>query len=182
MEPKGILWSLVISFVLLGCSSSKQVEVANPELDAMMAQQRIEFNATSMRPVATNAMSQVVQSGLVPPGSTLGRIDLLGSSNFLQIAGDSVSANLAYFGERQIGGGYNSTTGIKFNGVPDAIEIVKDARKNNYAIKFRIREKMENFTVFIQIGPSLSGTIDITSSHRTRIAYTATARELREQK
>lgn len=182
MGRKGITLALMFSIVLLGCSSSKKVAVANPALDTMMAQKKIEFNATSLRPVVTNAMSQVAQSGLIPPGSNIGRIDLSGTSNFLKIDGDSVSANLAYYGERRLGGGYNSTTGIEFNGVPENLEIVKDDTQKSYSIKFSIREKMETLKVYIQMPPSLSGTIDITSSHRTRIAYTATAQALKEKK
>lgn len=182
MRLKGILGVVVLSIALIGCSASKKVLLTNPVLDTLMAQKKMRFKVTSANPVVTNALSQIAQSGLIPPGSSINRINLAGAGNFLKIYGDSVSANLSYYGERQIGGGYNNNTGIKFNGVPDTFEIVKDDTKKSYRIKFNIREQTESFNVYVQINRGLAGTIAITSSHRTGITYTGIAEELPENK
>ncbi|WP_175416203.1 DUF4251 domain-containing protein [Aggregatimonas sangjinii] len=156
--------------------------MANADLDTMVQKERFEFNARTARPMVTNAISQIAQSGLLAPGNSVGRIDLGGTANFLKIAGDSVSANLAYYGERQLGGGaYGNNTGIVFEGVPQDMEITKDEKKERYNINFSIKEDMEWYNVYVQINPNLSGTVDVVSSHRTRIGYTGTVNALQEE-
>lgn len=178
MQKKGILIGLTI--LLLGCASSQKTYETNAALDKMMSQKRFEIKAKFAQPMVTQAMSQVALSGLIPPGSTINQINLNGSSNFLRIQGDSVSANLAYYGERQMGGGYNNNTGIVFKGVPENIEIVKNEVKQNYTIKFSINGKTENFMVNATAGTNLTGTINITSSHRSRIGYTGDVKAAEE--
>ena len=180
MRLKDLLWAVVFGMLVIGCSSSKKAMVTNPVLDTMMEQQKMEFIATSAHPTVTNAISQIAQSGLLAPGSTVGRIDLGGNSNFLKIDGDSVTANLAYYGERRLGGGYNSNSGIEFKGGAEDLEIVKDDVKNSYRLSFRVREQVETFNVTITLSSKLIGTLDIIGSHRTRIAYSGRANTLKE--
>lgn len=179
---QGIIYGLAMGLTLIGCSSSKKAPMANADLETMVQNERLEFNARTARPMVTNAVSQIAQSGLLAPGNTVGRIDLGGTSNFLRIAGDSVSANLAYYGERQLGGGaYGNNTGIVFDGVTQDLEITKDEKKEKYNINFSIKEGMELYKVYVQINSNLSGTMDIISSHRTKMGYTGTVSALREE-
>ncbi|MDB4292874.1 DUF4251 domain-containing protein [Maribacter sp.] len=182
MKMQKILVLTGLTLLFLGCGPSQKVIENNDALDAMVAEKKIEFRATSAQPTITNAMNQIAQSGLVAPGSTINRIDLAGSSNFLKIAGDSVTADLAYYGERQLGGGYtNNDSGVKFSGIPEDLVITKDEVKKSYRITFQIREKMESFNVAMRISSNLSGNLNVTSSHRTRISYAGTAKALAEK-
>lgn len=179
MQKKVILIGLTI--LILGCAASQKTYETNAALDEMVSQKHFEINAKFAQPMLTQALSQVALSGLIPPGSTINQINLNGSYNFLKIQGDSVSANLAYYGERQMGGGYNNNNaGIVFKGVPETIEIIKDEVKQNYTIKFSINHKTENFMVNATAGTNLSGTINVTSSHRSRIGYTGDVKKLDE--
>lgn len=178
MQKIGILIGLTI--LLLGCVASQKAYETNAALDKMMSQKHFEIRAKFAQPMVTQAMNQVAQSGLMAPGNTGNQIDVSGSSSFLRIQGDTVSANLAYYGERQMGGGYTNDTGIVFKGVPENIEIVKDKVKQNYTIKFSINCKAENFMVNATAGTNLTGTINITSSHRNRIRYTGDVKVVEE--
>lgn len=178
MEKIGVL--LVLTGLFLGCGAAQKTFETNTVLDEMISQKRFEIQAKSAQPMVTRAMSDIALSGLIAPGNTINRIDLNGSGYFLRVKGDSVSANLAYYGERQMGGGYNNNPGIVFEGVPETLEIIKDELKQNYTIKFTLNEKSENFMVVATAARNLTGTISITSSHRSRIRYMGDVEALKE--
>ena len=85
--------------------------------------------------------------------------------------GDKVTADLPYYGERQMGGGYNSNAGIKFEGVPEDLEISKDEDKQRHQIDFTISEEGETYGVRVTLFPSLNGTIHVSSSQRLSIRF-----------
>jgi hypothetical protein len=93
------------------------------------------------------------------------------------VASDTVSAELSYYGERQMGGGYNSKGGIEFKGVPKNYEVSKNAKKNYYTLRFSISEKSENYQIWLNLFPDLSGTLSINSSQRHPITYYGTLKK-----
>ncbi len=168
------LCSMLVLFLLIGCTSSrsaseKEIELA--KLTDLITSKNFEIIPTAISPMLSRGMMAVSNSGLLLPGNSAGRIDISGSASFLKVAGDTVSANLPYFGERQMGGGYNSSTGVEFGGVPKEYVVSKNAKKNYYSIRFSISEKSENYQVFLNLFPDLSGTITINSSQRNTITY-----------
>ena len=160
-----------IAITVFGCGASKKIIAPNIQLDEMMAQKAFEIKVQSAEPQVTRAMSQIANSGMLPPGSTINRIDVGGSGYYIKVAGDSVSAELPYYGERQMSGGYNSDSGIKFNGLAENLEISKDDSKQRYTVKFRIDGNAENYSVTISVLNNLSSTTTVSSSHRNGIAY-----------
>ena len=181
MEIRVLTIAFVASIVLLGCSGSKKVQATNPDLDEMISAKKIEFRATAAQPFVTNALSQFSGSGLLPPGSTVGRIDLNGRENFLKIEGDSVSANLPFYGERRMGGGYNNDTGFNFEGKLKDMKIVKEENNKSYRISFQINKQTEVLNVRFQLFRSLAATMTIVSTQRTNMGYTGTVRGLEEE-
>lgn len=175
----------IVVVVLLGCASTTKThtiaEKDTKALDDLVTNMSFEIESQWAQPQVTNAMTQLGNAGLFPPGSNAGNISLIGNSNYLIIDGDKVKAYLPYFGERQMGGAYNSTkTGIEFDGVPQDFEITK-GKKDSYEITFTIADKnsaTENYTVLIQIFPSLSSAININSSHRFTIRYKGRAKTI----
>lgn len=119
-------------------------------------------------------MVSINNSGLLPPGSNVSRIDLTGNSNYLKIDGDSISAYLPFYGERQLGGGYsNRTVGIEIDGEYRDLKVTK-GKKDSKEIRFSAKDKNstnENYNVYIQVFSNKTSNITINSSHRTRIRY-----------
>ena len=170
-----------ILFFCLSCASSKQK--ATPEqiqvLTDLVENQSMEFVADWAFPLATNSLNQLSNAGLLQPGSTAGRINLIGNVNYLKIKNDSISAYLPYFGERQFGGAYNNdNTGIRFNSVPDNLTITKDEKSNGYSIAFDITRDTESFQVFLRLFPNKKGALNINSNQRHSIAYQGTIKSL----
>ena len=160
---------------LVGCGSGKQMAPTAAQiegLNSLVSDKSFVINVISARPLATGTISRVANAGLLPQGSTVNRIDLTGSSSYLRVFKDSVSADLPYYGERQIAAPYNSNrTGIQFDGVPKDFEIVSNARTSGYTVTFRIGDGTEAFDVAAELFPDLSSTININSTHRTAIWY-----------
>ncbi|MFS4456950.1 DUF4251 domain-containing protein [Maribacter sp. 2304DJ31-5] len=167
-----ILWINILFILSISCGTKRTVIGNNKILDALIESNSFEITVTKVQPLVTNALNQIASSGLIPLGSTINQINLNGASNFIRIVGDSISANLPYYGERQMGGGYNQNAGIQFNGRPKNLEILKDRVKQDYTITFRIRNTSESYNVNAIIHSNLSSSITITSSHRSVIRYT----------
>ncbi len=170
-----------VAVLMLSCSTSQKLVENNAALDGLIAQKRFEIIVRSAEPLVTQAMAQVANSGMLPPGNTISRIDVTGQGYFIKVQGDSVSANLPYFGERQMGGGYDDNPGIKFNAVPENIEITREDGKNRHRIKFTINDKTETFNINTEVYPNSSASVSILTSHRNRIRYSGTVAALEEQ-
>ena len=163
--------------LIFGCGASKKVKEPNLALDQMMNERSFVVSVVSAEPQLTQAMSQVGNSGLLGPGNSMTRIDVTGAGYFIKVQGDSVAAQLPYYGERQMGGGYDSDAGIIFNGVTENLEITKDEIKQAYTIKFSINSKSEVYIVATTVGNNASSTTAITSSQRNRIRYSGKVRK-----
>ncbi|MFS4468273.1 DUF4251 domain-containing protein [Maribacter sp. 2210JD10-5] len=170
-----------IIILILGCSSASK-RPTNRDIGTTLENKEFKMNFTVAQPMVTQALSQIALSGLLPPGSTINRIDLNGDNNFFKMYGDSVAADLSYYGERQMGGGYTSKTGIVFQGVPKDLEFQKDNGKNNYTIKFTISSDTEVFMANAIISSNGTCSLDLWSSHRTRIRYLGRIEEIEEDK
>ena len=173
MKTKVLLLFTAIAVMSCGSHSKKTVSQAqSQQLDDLMANKSFEIVSDWASPLATSSLNSVANAGLLGPGSNAGHINLIGNSNYLRIEGDSVSAYLPYFGERQMGGGYDSDNGnIQFEGIPEDYEISQDEQTKRYEISFKIRRKAENFTVRAILMPNLSSTVNVNSSQRFPIRY-----------
>lgn len=167
----------VVSVVLLGCSSTKST-VANPALDEMVQQQSFAIKVKAMEPQVTNALAQIGNSGLMRPGNTITRFDVTGEGYFVKVHGEQVEANLPYFGERQMGGGYGSDTGIKFKATSRDLSFEKNEEHNSYVATFSVDNSSESYFFTIDLGNSMGSTVRVRSSHRNRIRYTGTVTEI----
>ncbi|MEP2239046.1 MAG: DUF4251 domain-containing protein [Maribacter sp.] len=165
-----ILFIFALSIVA-GCKSSKTMISDSHAIHALIASKHIEFTATSASPMVTQSMTAIANSGFIAPGNTVSRIDLNGNGNFLKIAGDSVSANLPYYGERQFGGGYGTTSGIEFNGLPDNYIQEFNSDKQKYTISFQINDSSDRYTVYVDIFPSRSSVVSVNMANRNAIQY-----------
>ncbi|WP_019038716.1 DUF4251 domain-containing protein [Psychroflexus tropicus] len=166
-----VLTLLVSSSVLISCGTSK---IASDEeikqLDQLVEERQFEFDLQFARPLVTNSLNQLDNAGFFMPGDNASRINLSGFSTRFEFKGDSVVANLPYFGERQMGGGFNSDTGINFEGIAKDLNLVK--KESQYQLKFNIKgEGVETYRVTVTLFPGFSGTININSAQRFPIRY-----------
>ena len=157
--------------MLCSCKSSKTIISDSHPIHALVSSKSLEFTATSANPMVTQGMAAIANGGLVPPGSTISRIELTGTGNFLKIEGDSISANLPYFGERQFGGGYGSATGIEFNGLPENYVQEFNTDKQKYTISFQINNSSDRYMVYVDIFPNLSSVVSVNMANRNAIQY-----------
>jgi len=177
MKWKGILGVVLVSMMFIGCSSTSKVVEANSRLDALVENKTIKIEINAAEPMVTIALAQIANSGMMAPGNTVGRIDVKGQGYFIEIEGDTVSADLPYFGERQMGGGYGEDAGIKFKEQITDIEITKDDSKQRYQIRFSIRDVTETYLINMEVFPNMNCDMRVSSSHRNRIRYTGKVAE-----
>ncbi|MBZ9779370.1 DUF4251 domain-containing protein [Psychroflexus sp. CAK8W] len=163
---------LLLSFIIASCGISRDATAEeNERLEQLLQDKYFEFDLRFARPLPTNSLTQLANAGLFRPGDNASQINLQGSSAVFKFEGDTVTANLPFFGERQFGGGYNSNTGIEFKGIPKDLKITKYDKKDHYQVNFNIREDSESYQVNLTIYPSLKGTININSSQRFPMRY-----------
>jgi hypothetical protein len=173
---KGIIIALAFG-LFLGCSSATKVPQNAETVVAFtrfVEQKTFEFRADIAYPMTTQAFNSVANSGILPPGSTSGAIQLIGIPNFIKVYGDSVSGNLPFYGERQFGGGLTSNAGIAFKGIPKTYSQTYNEAKNRYDIAFEISDKMERHQVNIKLFPNASANVSVNSNQRNTIRYAGT--------
>ena len=172
---KNILFISIGFSILMACGSrNNKYSAENSQiLDEMIKNKSFEIIATSAQPLMTSAMQQLGNAGVFVNGSSAGNINLTTSANYLRMKKDSVMADLPFYGERQFGGGYNSSSGIELEGIPKNLQI-KKVKDSAYEIRFDIRDKnanTENYQVNIKLLPDLTSTMMIRSTNRSNIQY-----------
>jgi len=175
MKIRYVLLSFSLAIMLLGsCGSANKImepTAKSRALDEMITSKKFVFEAEWARPLPTLAMNSIMQSGLMPPGSSAAQINITGSSYYFRMEGDTVSAQLPYFGERQMGGGYGSDSGIDFKGVPEDLKIERDENKLSYSITFNISKEIETYRCRLVLSRNQRGNLLINSSQRFTIRY-----------
>lgn len=178
-------FSLLVLFAM-ACASGPKSQATPTELAAFetfVSNKSFQIDAKWAQPMASQGLNSIANAGLLPPGSTASRIDVTGSGGYLRVVGDSVMADLPYFGERQMGGAYNPQNGgIQFNGVPKEFTIEPNKKGNGKILRFSITHDLEAYRVIAQIYPSNFSSITIASTHRTTIWYQGTVSEYEREK
>ncbi|MCK0131368.1 DUF4251 domain-containing protein [Flavobacteriaceae bacterium F08102] len=151
-----ILFSAILLFSCAGQKNATDLASQKVEFEKMNELvKRGNFNFSADRAVLTK----------------LGPMDLSGNFNYLRFKNDSVFAELPFFGERYMGGGYGNDGGIKFEGAPENLTITPNIRKKKVQLEFSISEHQERFDVSLHIFQNNTANLDITSSNRSYISY-----------
>ena len=162
-----------IAIGLASCKSGQSVVSTQEKLlvTKVIEQQQFKIESNWAYPQTTNALQQVMNAGLIPPGSSASAISLVGHPNFVILKGDSISSYLPYFGERQMQIAYNgSDSAVRFKGVVEDYAITKD-KKSRYTISFRATSNTERFDVMITLFPNATARIYLNSASRFPISY-----------
>lgn len=173
---------VIVGCIVVSCSGSSKISDGkdkSKELDKLISNRSFEIISDRAMPMATASMNSISNAGLLPPGSSAGQISLIGNANYVKVINDSVAVYLPYFGERQMGGGYDRDgAGIEFNGIPEEMNIVKDSVKQRYDIRLKIKDDSEVFTIAVTLFPNLSSMINVNSSQRFPIRYSGSVRKM----
>lgn len=181
---------LGILIIMASCGSAKEFTDADnrayDNLKAMVSDRQFEIISTTARPMATAAFSQLANSGILQPGSTISNIDITTNANSLKVENDSISGYFPYFGEQRFGGGYpgNTHQGIEFSDVPKNYEVTTDDSKHIVNITFKIDDDYrnnENYNVYITLYPNNRSTISINSTNRTVIEYSGSVKPISKE-
>ncbi len=176
---------LILGCIMISCSSAKNTATTTTQskaLERMIALKSFQIESNWAHPLVTSSINSISYSGLLPQGSNVSTINLIGNTNYFKMLGDSISMYLPYYGEQRMGGTYNATdVAIQYNGVPKHIEIIKNDKKQVYEINFLAKSNRESYRVFITLSPGLTSDISINSSHRTTISYRGVVSKLSEE-
>ncbi|MBO0323176.1 DUF4251 domain-containing protein [Muricauda sp. CAU 1633] len=176
------IWILIVA--AMGCGGTKTTASAEEieALDNLVANRSFEIQARWARPMPSQALNSISNAQLLPNGSNASRIDITGNASYLRLVGDQVEADLPYYGERQMSGGYDpQRTGIQFEGPPENLQIERNSKTMGYTMRFNINNGIESFQVVAQLMPSRASSFSIVSSHRTQIRYEGTLSEFEEE-
>ncbi len=180
-SSKFIILKILILFLLFNCGGAKsEAELAKENRDynnlkALVDTKAINFKAKASFPMQSNAVVNVTTALLRTTGSNGSRQDLTGNGDYIKVIKDSVSGDLAYFGELRVAG-YASANdaGIKFNGEPINYVVLENDKKKDVTIKFKIKNRNEQFDVVMVLFPNKSANVSIYSANRTGIRYSGT--------
>lgn len=177
-----VFFGLGLSLFLAVCCGSSKNQTAKRSselLDSLVVAKRFMVSVDRAQPMMTTSMQSIANAGLFPPGSAPGQLYLSGGYNILKVKGDSVEANLSYWGERQMGGGYNTrNSGIEFKGLAEDWEYSKNEKKGSHQFNFQVKNEMETFQVTINLFSQMNSNIQVNSNQRFTIGYTGTVKEL----
>jgi hypothetical protein len=174
---------ILILIVSVGCKSSKNATTpAQKEaIEQLVTSSNFTIENDWAYPQVTAAMAQVLNSGILPPDSNAGAINLTGNSNFLTIKGDSITSYLPYFGERQQQVGYAGTdSAIAFEGLMKDFK-VEDGKNGRKIMSFQAKSNSENFNVIITVFPSMKSRIILNGSSRFSIQYAGDVSPLQDE-
>lgn len=178
-------WTLMVFLVLLlvcsSCGSGKDAvtEATKAKVDQMIANREFEFTGQWAMPLSGNDMNQLWNAGLLPPGDTPNRINLIGNYNFLKVNRDSVSAYLPFFGGQQFNVNVNSRDqAIQFEEEVTDLQVTYDERKERYDIRFSASKGQHGYVLFLTVLSNATATLRVNSSTRDNISYQGSIKAL----
>lgn len=174
---------LCVCIVLVSCESSKKVITANEiaNFKHIVENKQIEVNADFAQAFALNMGVSGLQN-LLPPGDSVGNINLIDNPNFFIIKKDTLKIDLPYYGQQQMAAGYNANIGIEFSGKVKSLRKEYKPKKNSYVLRYVIDAENENYTIFLTLYPNNTSNMVVNSSRRTSITYIGKWKVLQEEK
>ncbi|WP_299049148.1 DUF4251 domain-containing protein [uncultured Polaribacter sp.] len=166
---------LIIGFlcILYSCATTKKA-INDAEIERfknIVSNENIELEFEWAKPTALLTNVQGIQN-LLPNGSSVGNINLIGNPNYFRIYNDSLAIELPYFGQQQLPNGYgNRENGITFTGKPEKKEIFYNNDKQQYTLKFWARSKEDSYVFVVELFPSNVSYLYVNSTNRTNINY-----------
>lgn len=172
--------------LLMNCGNSKISAMKQENITALkqlVDSKRFVIESRQAMPQATGSLMRLQNSGILGVGNNAGTINLIGNPNYLKIKGDSVMAELPYFGEQRMGGTYGGRDqGISFNGLVKDYSAEWSAKKQRYIVRFRAEGKNDQYQVYINLFPNLNSSMSLNGNQRTPIQYQGFVEKLQKEK
>lgn len=165
------IFLLLLVLVCFSCASKKMASAQEiSTLNNTVNKGNFKFVATYANPLGFNNVKGL--ESLLPPGSTLGSINLINSVNYFLVKNDSIKVDLPYYGEKQLSTGYNNNNNsLEFEGKAKTTKKDYQESKQRFVIKYNLKNDQENLQVFLTLFPNKSALLRVNSSHRTSISY-----------
>ena len=166
--------TVLICCACIGCAVKKN-SVSPQKLEALhtlVKSKSLHINSERAFPMMSNAMQQVLNSRLLGPSNSGRSIDIVSTTNYIKIAGDSIFVDLPYFGELQSGAAINGTDiSIAFKGKPIKYTSTYNEQKQHYKLLIDFKTKRERFSMYITLFSNGATNVSVLSSHRSSIGY-----------
>ena len=153
----------------------------NAELNEWVNNRNFEIESNFAMPMNTAAVNAVLNSGILGPGNNSNQISLIGTPNYLRIKGDSIEANLPYFGERRMGGGYNTRdAGITIDGLLKDYRV--ETKRGMYVIRFDAKDTQGNemYSFILNLSPNQNANMSVNSTQRSNIQFRGRVEAIKE--
>lgn len=179
---KKLVCSIFCALVLtVSCKSVKYTESQIQDFNKLIENRNFTIESDWAYPRVSNAVQQVVNSGILGPVNTPDAINLVGNYNFLSVEGDSISSYLPYFGERQFNVGYGGgNSAIKLQGVMEDYKITK-GKNNAVIIQFKASSEQESFVNLLRLYPNLNAEIQVNGNSRGSISYSGKVKRIEKK-
>ncbi|MEL4307747.1 DUF4251 domain-containing protein [Joostella sp. CR20] len=170
-----VVFKIMVICLLVSCGSTQDPATVAKELeavDALLKEPAFRIENQWAMPQISSSMVRLSNSGIMGPGNNLQRVDLTGNANYLEIKGDSAKAYLPFFGERQMGGGYNTDgEAIQFDQKINDLSIEYLQNKQRYRVAFTAQNGTESFDITLFVFPNKKTSLSVNSTQRDHITY-----------
>ena len=168
-----------ILFLLLFAASCKTAKAPLSDqewerLERIVTDRNFEFEAQWAEPLPDQSINALSGAGMLPPGSSPNRINLIGNPNYFVMKGDSVRTQLPYWGERQTVQTYGRAEGINFEGQAENIRMSRNDSQNYYDLDFDLRNKLELLQCNLRFCSGQRALLTIQSNMRNQIRFDGT--------
>ena len=184
---KNVSFAILVILTIISCKSNlNTVETAQKqkqlnEIANKVRQDDYKIVMSAAYPLATNAVTNVLNGVLIPNGDTANRIDLTDRDDYIELGDRSVLGSLSYYGERRISSGYgNQDTGINYKGIPVNYSQKIDFKKGLVRIEYQINNQTESFDITIEVFANRKANVHVSSTHRSNIRYTGMMEQIKE--
>ena len=185
MKPLAMIkiLGIPILFLLLAASACKTAgkPLSDEEwarLERIVQDRNFRMEAQWAEPLPDQSINAMASAGLLPPGSSPNRINLIGNANYLIMKGDSVRAQLPYWGERQTTQNYGRVEGITFDGLAENIRSSKNESQIYYDMDFNLRNKSDLLQCTLRFYSGQRALLTVQSNMRNQIRFDGTYKSL----
>ena len=164
---------IVVMLIAFSCKTT-YAPISEDEwarLERIVTERDFRMEAQWAEPLPDQSINAMSSAGLLPPGSSPSRINLIGNANYFAMKGDSVRTQLPYWGERQTVQNYGRAEGITFDGIAENIRTSKNNAQNYYDLDFDLRNRSELLQCKLRFFSGERALLTIQSNMRNQIRY-----------